>query len=196
MVRLIVGFVLASASAASLAQPTGNPGGLAPDTPGLESASPASTHTNTQDKLFVRQAALGNRAEAELGKLAQSKGSAQAVKDFGKQMEKDHSESADRVIKAGKSAKMELPRDLDAEHQRVRNELSKLSGAEFDRAYLASQIEDHQKTANLLLWQLSYGQNAELIRYSADSLPNVLEHLQTAKREYAKLVETSSRPIS
>ena len=25
-------------------------------------------------------------------------------------------------------------------------------------------MQDHQKTANLLLWQLSYGQNAELAR--------------------------------
>ena len=34
-------------------------------------------------------------------------------------------------------------------------------GSAFDHAYLTAQMQDHQKTANLRLWQLSYGQNAE-----------------------------------
>ena len=39
-----------------------------------------------QDKLFVRQAAVGGRAEVELGRLAQKKGVDHAVKDFGERM--------------------------------------------------------------------------------------------------------------
>jgi putative membrane protein len=96
-------------------------------------------------------------------------------------------------VKAGKATKMQLPRDVDPEHQRVRDELSKLSGADYDKAYLTAQIQDHQRTANLLLWHLSYGQNAELIRYSADTLPVVLDHLEHAKREYAALTQGPTR---
>jgi putative membrane protein len=185
-------FVLASQTA--LAQLSGNPAGLSPDTPGIEAAKPASDAANNQDKLFVRQIALGNRAEVDLGKLAQGKGSAAGVKDFASRMQKDHSASLERAMKASKPAKMDIPKDLDAEHKRVRDELNALSGAEFDKAYLTAQMQDHQKTANLLLWHLSYGQNAELLKYSAETLPDVLDHLDHAKREYAKLTETPPPP--
>jgi putative membrane protein len=190
MLRLGSISVFVLISGAALAQATGNPAGLSPDTPGIESASPASANANTQDKLFVRQAAIGNRAEAELGKMAASKSGTSAVKDFASRMQKEHTSSNQRVLKAGKPAKVDIPRDLDPEHLRVRDELNKLSGADFDKAYLAAQIQEHQKTANLLLWHLSYGQNAELIRYSADTLPVVLDHLEHAKREYAQLAQT------
>jgi putative membrane protein len=189
MFRIFAIVALASVSTVSVAQMTGNPAGLAPDTPGIESASPASTFANNQDKLFVRQAAIGNRAEADLGKLAQGKGSSSAVKEFAKRMEREHSDSLDRMLKAGKVTKMDIPKEVDAEHKRVRNELNALSGVEFDKAYLAAQMQDHQRTANLLLWQLSYGQNAELVRYSADTLPVVLDHLEHAQREYANLTQ-------
>jgi putative membrane protein len=189
MLRIFICVAVVFASTASIAQMTGNPAGLSPDTPGIENASPAATFANNQDKLFVRQAAIGNRAEVDLGKLAQSKGSSNAVKEFAKRMEHDHSDSLDRMLKAGKPTKMDVPKEVDAEHKRARSELNALSGVEFDKAYLAAQMQDHQKTANLLLWQLSYGQNAELIRYSADTLPTVLEHLEHAKREYANLTQ-------
>jgi putative membrane protein len=187
MFRYSLAAILMTGPIAVCAQVTGNPAGLSPDTPGIESASPASTFANNQDKLFVRQIAIGNRAEVDLGKLAQGKASASGVKEFAQRMQKDHSDSLDRALKAGKPTKMDIPKEVDAEHKRVRDELSKLSGAEFDKAYLTAQMQDHQKTANLLLWQLSYGQNAELIRYSADTLPVVLDHLEHAKREYSKL---------
>jgi putative membrane protein len=185
--------LLLVASHASFAQMTGNPAGLAPDTPGVEGGGPAPDYANNQDKLFVRQAALGNRAEVDLAKQAAGKSGTQAVKDFANRMQKEHSTSSDRLMKAGKAAKMQIPRDLDPEHQRVRDELGKLSGADYDKAYLAAQIHDHQKTANLLLWHLSYGQNAELIRYSSDTLPVVLDHLEHAKREYAALTSGPTR---
>ena len=190
MTKSLLIVVLSLASHAAFGQLTGNPAGLSPDTPGIESASPASNHANTQDRLFVRQVAIGNRAEVELGKLAQGKGTAAGVKEFAGRMQKDHSASLDRALKAGKVTKMDIPKELDAEHKRVRDELNKLSGADFDKAYLTAQMQDHQKTANLLLWHLSYGQNAELIRYSADTLPVVLDHIEHAKREYANLAQT------
>lgn len=177
----------------AFAQVGANPAGLSADTPGIEAAKPASDHANNQDKLFVRQAALGNRAEVELGKQAAGKASVQSVKDFAARMQKEHSSSLDALTRAGKPAKMDIPRDLDAEHQRISNELAKLSGADYDKAYLISQMQDHAKTANLLLWHLSYGQNAALLRYSAETLPSVLEHLEHAKREYSQLTQAPPR---
>lgn len=193
MTRSFLTLSLLIATSGAHAQATGNPAGLSPDTPGVEGGGPAANHANNQDKLFVRQAALGNRAEVELSKQAASKSGSQAIDAYANRMQKEHTSSGERLLKAGKPAKVDVPRDLDAEHQRKRDELAKLSGADYDKAYLSAQIQEHQKTANLLLWHLSYGQNAELLRYSADTLPTVLDHLEHAKREYETLTRTPPR---
>jgi putative membrane protein len=53
-------------------------------------------------------------------------------------------------------------------------------------------IQDHQRTANLLQWQITNGQNEALKKYAADTLPAVTEHLEMAKQQYAML--TSGAP--
>jgi putative membrane protein len=175
------------------AQSFGNPGGLSPDTPRLESGNPAPDHSNTQDKLFVREAALGGRAEVDLGKLAQSKASAEPVRSFAKRMVDDHGKSNEQLMKLARGVNTQLPKELDPEHKTVRTELDRASGANFDRAYLASQIQDHQRTANLLQYEISYGQNEGLKKYAADTLPAVLEHLEMAKLHFAQLTSPPSR---
>jgi putative membrane protein len=193
MIRTMFTVALLAVSGGAWSQVTGNPAGLSPSTPGVEAGSPASGHSNNQDQLFVRQASLGNRAEADLGKLASGKSSDPSVKEFAQRMAKEHTASADSLSKAGRSIRAEPSKDVDPEHKRIKDELSKKSGNEFDMAYLASQIEDHQRTANLLLWHLSYGQNADLIKYSSETLPVVLDHLQQAKDTYARLAAGSGK---
>jgi putative membrane protein len=175
------------------AETMGNPAGMSPDTPGINSAKPAKNHSNIQDKLFVRQMAIGGRAEVELGRLAQQKGADQAVKDFGERMVGDHSKGNDRLMRVAKGVNGELPEGLDPEHQTIRRELTELGGADFDIAYLAAQIRDHQKTANLLQWHISYGQNQPLVDYSIETLPLVMAHLEHAKLEHARLI--AAKPI-
>lgn len=188
MQRLIASSLIFMAAAHAGAQTMGNPGGMAPDTPRMETGNPPKDHANLQDKLFVRQAAIGNRAEVELGKLAQQKGASEAVREFGERMQKDHGDSGQKLLRAGKKADPAVPKELDPKHVRVREELNKASGKDFDIAYLASQIEDHQKTVNLLLWEISFGQSADLTKYAADTLPAVMEHLQIAKQQHAALI--------
>ncbi len=180
-------------SSTALADTMGNPAGMMADTPGINEAKPAKDHSNVQDKLFVRQAAVGGRAEVELGRLAQKKGVDQAVKDFGERMVADHGKANDRLSRLSRDVNSEIPDGLDPEHQTIRRELNELSGADFDIAYLASQVRDHQKTANLLQWHISYGQNQPLVNYAIETLPVVMAHLETAKLEHARLT-TAERP--
>jgi putative membrane protein len=180
------------ACAAAAAQEGGNPGGLSADTPGLETAKPAADHSNAQDKLFVRQAALGNQAEVELGQMARKKAATQPVRDFAQHMTDDHSKSGDLLRKLGRNVNANVPKQLDPEHLSVRARLDKASGKDFDVAYIGSMIQDHQRTVNLLQWELTSGQNEALKKYAADTLPDVMEHLEMAKQQYAML--TSGAP--
>ena len=74
-----------------------------------------------------------------------------------------------------------MPTKIDAEHSRTRADLEKLSGHQFDRAYLTAQVVEHQKTAQLLAWEIGQGQNPELQRFASETLPAVLEHLRLAR---------------
>lgn len=174
---------------ASFAQQTANPGGMSPDTPGKEIAQPAPEGSNTQDKLFVRQAALGGQAEVELSKIAQKKASNESVREFANRMVEVHLKSNQQLLRTGRGLNPELPKNLDAEHQTVRNELQKASGQDFDIAYISAQIQDHQRTANLLQWHISTGQNEALKKYSMETLPEVMEHLEHAKQNFALLTQ-------
>ncbi len=185
-------FAAVALSSQAFAQSMPNPGGMAPDTPRMETGTPPKDHANTQDKLFVRQAALGDRAEVELGKLAASKATTPAVRDYAKRMQADHGKSGDKLMRIGKKAEPNIPGELDPEHKRIRDNLNKASGRDFDIAYLTSQVTDHQRTANLLLWHMSFGQSAELTQYSQETLPVVMEHLQHAKQQ---LMALTSAPV-
>jgi putative membrane protein len=51
-------------------------------------------------------------------------------------------------------------------------------------------VTDHQKTAQLLEWEIGSGENAELQKFASDILPIVLEHSEMARRLKAKLSAT------
>jgi putative membrane protein len=181
-------------SAAAYAQQGGNPGGLSPDTPGLETGNPAADHSNTQDKLFVRQAAIGNQAEVELGQLARKKGASQPVREFAQHMIDDHGKSGDLLRKLGRGVNANIPKELDPEHQSIRAKLDRASGKDFDVAYIGSMIQDHQRTANLLQWEITSGQSESLKKYAGDTLADVMEHLELAKQQYAMLTSAAPPP--
>ena len=69
----------------------------------------------------------------------------------------------------------------------MREQLEKLSGREFDLAYLAGQLTDHQKTAQLLTYVIGSGQDPALKSFASQNLPIVLEHLKMVQELQAKL---------
>jgi Domain of unknown function (DUF4142) len=69
-----------------------------------------------------------------------------------------------------------VPADIDAEHKAARARLDGLPGPAFDVVCLQSQVMQHQKAAQLLQSEISNGQNGQLQRLAAESLPDVLDH--------------------
>jgi putative membrane protein len=171
-----------------------NPTFANPDTPGLLEGKPAPDAANTTDVVFLKQMAIGGRAEVELGKLATERNAAPGVEAFGQHMIKDHGEANTKLASLARSARVELPRELDAEHLAARGELSALRGAEFDLRYINAQIKDHQKAVQLLVYEIGSGQHAGVRQLAADTLPKVLEHLEMARSLHAQLTAGETPP--
>ena len=173
-------------AAPALAQ-TGNPAAMPPGTKEAAPGVPAPHQPNQPDRLFAREAAIGGLAEVELGKLAEQKGQSDAVKAFARRMVGDHGKANERLTALAKQDGIGLPTGLDQEHAAMRDKLEGMSGAEFDRAYIQGQVTDHQKTAQLLEYEIGSGQDRELKGLASETLPTVLEHLRMAQEAAAQL---------
>lgn len=133
-----------------------------------------------QDKNFITMASYGNRAEVELGALAASKGSSDAVRMFGNMMADEHEDALDDLEDIADDFDADFPTDLDAEHQQKKEILMALSGYSFDTAYMHSQVKDHEKTEALFETEVANGKEQRLINYANNLLPHIRVHLHKA----------------
>ena len=84
------------------------------------------------DEMFIKDAMQGDLAEVSMGKLAQEKAQSQGVKDFGKMLEQDHGEHAQKVQSKAQELGVTAPQHPNATQKSMHDRLSKLSSAQFD----------------------------------------------------------------
>lgn len=133
------------------------------------------------DQKFIMEAAKGGMAEVELGKLAADKASSDQVKQFGQRMVTDHGKANDELKSIAGGKNITLPSDLDAKDKALRDRLSKLSGAQFDRAYMQAMVRDHRKDVNEFKRESTSGKDADVKAFASKTLPTLEEHLKLAQ---------------
>lgn len=89
-----------------------------------------------QDKKFADAAAKGGLMEVMMGKLAETNAANSTVKSLGAMMVTDHTKANDELKKWASAAAYTLPRGLDAEKQKMYDELKAKKGADFDKSIL------------------------------------------------------------
>lgn len=162
---------------------------------GHRESSPLSSEAQAAmtDQAFTRAAARGGLAEIKLGKLANDSGSSEAVKAFGTRMVAEHTKSSDKLKEAAEQERIALPADLSAKDQAAYDRLSKLSGAEFDRAYAQEMVKDHEQDLRDFTREANHG-NDDLIRgFAAQTVLMVQQHLEQAKEMLKTVSPASSR---
>ena len=103
-----------------------------------------STDVSRGDRDFVNDVAIANMAEIELGKLAAGRAVNDEVKRFGQMMVDDHTAAAGKLKTIATTHNIPLPTDIDDKHRDLRERLSKLQGAEFDREYMKAMADGHE----------------------------------------------------
>jgi len=174
----------------------GNPGGLDPATTESAPGTPAPGQTNTADRLFVKLVGMGNAGEIDLGKLADAKAGHSGVKAFARRMVQDHGATATKLGAAAKPSGVALPTAPGPDQKTTRSSLEGLQGAAFDAAYLQAQLIDHQKTVQLLEWEIGSGQDASLQRLAMETLPAVLDHLAMVQALIAETRSTAPQGLA
>jgi len=124
---------------------------------------------------------MGGLTEVALGKLAVEKGSSDAVKQFAQKMIDDHTKANDEMKQLTTGGGMTLPDALDSKHQSRVDKLARLSGAEFDKAYIKDQQNFHQQNVKEFQQEAQYGAVAQVKDLASKSLPALQQHVELAK---------------
>lgn len=137
---------------------------------------------------FVDHAAQDGLAEVALGKMAAEKAASADVKEFGQRMVDDHSKANDELGKLASSKGITAPTEVtNPKHKALMDRLEKLSGKEFDRAYIQAMVGDHEHAVGAFQSFAAHGQDADLKAWAAKTLPTLQEHERLAKTTAASI---------
>jgi putative membrane protein len=162
---------------------------------GHPESSPLSSEVQAPmtDLAFAKEAARLGLAEIKLGKLAGNSGSSAAVKTFGTRMVAEHSKAEDKLKAAAALRHITLPADLAAKDQATYDRLSKLSGADFDRAYAQDMVRDHQQDLQAFEREANRGHDAAIRGFASETVPMIQQHCEQVQEMLQTVSPRSSR---
>ncbi len=144
------------------------------------STTKASAGNMAADTKFLKEAAEGGMAEVALGQLAVEKASNADVKKFGQRMVDDHSKANDQLKQLASQKNVTLPQDLNAKDKATKAKLEKLSGEQFDQAYMKAMVKDHTKDVSDFKRESMSAQDPDIKNFAAQTLPTLQQHLKQA----------------
>jgi putative membrane protein len=136
---------------------------------------------SSADETFMMSAAQTGMVEVKLGELAAKKATQEDIKQFGAAMVSDHSKANKELQAIAATNGVTLPSQLDALHKSKVDKMSKLSGEQFDKAYVAEMVKDHEKIAAEFEKAAKTAQNPELKSFAATTLLVLKTHLKHIK---------------
>jgi putative membrane protein len=74
-----------------------------------------------------------------------------------------------------------IPDKLNAKDEATKHRLDKLSGAAFDRAYMADMVRDHTKDVSEFRTEGKMAKDPAVKNFASQTLPTLEEHLKQAK---------------
>jgi putative membrane protein len=155
-----------------------------------ENKASASVPTDAQIAMIV---VVADTVDVDYGKLAVKKTSNQAVKEFAETMVRDHTAVNDKAIALAKKLGVtpgasDTSKSLESNGKKELAKLKALTGAEFDKAYVANEVSYHEAVISLLDKTLIPNtRNTELKSLLESGRPIFAAHLEHAKKLQASL---------
>jgi putative membrane protein len=154
---------------------------------------PAAKVAGPSDAEIAAIVVAANAVDADIGEVAAVRGHLAEVRQFGKTMTADHravNKAAGELVARLKVTPAEnaVSQKLRADGTAFRAELEKKSGAAFDRAYIAHEVEYHKAViAAVDQLLIPNAKNAELKATLVNVRPALVAHLAHAEKLLAGL---------
>ena len=163
-------------------------GALVLSAPGLPAQETATLNDGNVVAIFEK----ANQKDVDTGNLAAEKATNKEVKEMGKMFADAHKGLKEQAEELGKKIKVNvvLPADNkgDQEHDKVVSALKAKSGADFDKDWLAHEIEYHQAVIDYVTKTLLPAtKNPELKAFIEKAAPAFQGHLLAAQNLQKKL---------
>ena len=127
-----------------------------------------------------------NTADSAAGAVAVTKGTASAVRDFGRRMVRDHHQLRAQGEALAKKLKVTPapPSDdpvMSASQKHMDNINATAKGKDFDKAYIDGEVEIHKSVLEIATKAASQTQNTELKNLIQKAAPVIQGHLDLAE---------------
>ncbi|WP_413624349.1 DUF4142 domain-containing protein [Luteibacter sp. Lutesp34] len=161
---LAIAFLVASLGLAAHAQEKDSQGGTATDAG------------------FFKNAGASGLAEVEASRLALKQSSSAKVKKFAQTMIDEHTRANEELegLKSGDKG-YSLVTSPMPDSQKIIDAMSRMKGADFDKAYAKTMVADHEEAVAIFETEIEKGSNPELKAFAKKTLPKLKHHLEMAK---------------
>lgn len=144
------------------------------------------TSGNWSDANIVALLDEANAADSASGALAATKGTASAVREFGRRMMRDHHQLRSQGAALAKKLKITpAPPADDAVMSDSQKNMSTLNstakGKDFDKVYIDAEVDTHKKVLDLATKAADQTQTAELKSLIQKAAPVIKGHLDKAE---------------
>ena len=133
------------------------------------------------DTKFVVTAWQDGEMETRLGVIAAERATLPGVKAFGSMMATDHRTANAELRTLCANRGVQLPTELDPEHQKISDDLAKLKGSDFDQAYTDRMISAHQAAVAAFETAARTTKDEEIKAFIEKTLPSLRHHLSEAQ---------------
>jgi putative membrane protein len=145
-----------------------------------EAAGPRS-NTNAAHIEFLTESLRTSLAEIRLGELATRQSHDARVREYGAKLRTDHTAQAKEIEQLLEPLGVAVPTEPSAEALTQQAALERLSGTEFDAAFVQMMVWSHTEAIEKYGAQTHANPNRALHDFASNSLPMLREHLATAE---------------
>lgn len=132
---------------------------------------------------FIREAAMIDKMQIRVGRMAQKKASNESIKIYGRLLEDEHTHSLNNLKDLAQIQQVNIPDTLDQEHLNKVKELQSSNGAAFERKFLRMMIEGHiQDIEKYRRAQKSIKNDNEIKKWIDEALPALHRHQQKGEQ--------------
>lgn len=133
------------------------------------------------DEQFLNMAAKTDMTEAHEGQLAQDQAMRSDVKEFGKTLVQDHTDSYHQLSELASKAGVSIPKGINSAKVQTIVQLVHLKGANFDRQFAQDEIAAHRRAIAAFKHEAEHGQDADVKAYASKMIPVLEKHLHLAE---------------
>lgn len=137
------------------------------------------TRLSQMDMMYVQEASQAGIGELELANLALETSKNENIKQYARQMIQDYTRLNQELMELAQQKGMNLPTNLSPKYRALKTQLSKLSGVNFDQAYInEAGINGHMENLVMHTRQIQLGEDPDLQAFAAKNFPILEIHLQ------------------